>query len=151
MNISSFKILFIIFEKILIAMLDLIENSVTRQFKAIFPCMLNANNTLFGGEALKWMDEVAFITATRFAHEHMFTVNTEKIKFLKTIKPDTIIEIVGRIEKVKLIRIHVKVEIYAEEMYGSNREKVVEGTFVFVALDENQEPKQLDCLRSMNP
>ena len=122
---------------------ELIEKSITRQFKAIFPGMLNANKTLFGGEVLKWMDEVAYITATRFTHERMFTVNTEKIKFLKAVYPDTIVEIVGRVEKVKMIRVFVKVEIYAEEMYGINREKVIEGTFVFAALDENNKPKQL--------
>jgi len=34
--------------------------------------------------------------------------------------------------------------MYAEEMYGSNRKKAIEGTFIFVALDENQKPKQLN-------
>jgi len=126
---------------------ELIEKSITRQFKAIFPCMLNANETLFGGEALKWMDEIAYITATRFTHERMFTVNTEKIKFLKAVHPDTIVEIVGRIEKVKMIRVFVNVEIYAEEMYGTNREKVVEGTFIFAALDEKNKPKQVNVSR----
>ena len=126
---------------------ELIEKSITRQFKAIFPCMLNANETLFGGEVLKWMDEVAYITATRFTHERMFTINSEKIKFLKAVHPDTIVEIVGRVEKVKMIRVFVKVKIYAEEMYGTNREKVIEGTFVYAALDENNKPKQLNFNR----
>jgi len=124
----------------------LIEKSVTRQFKAIFPDTLNANETLFGGQALKWMDEVAYITATRFTHERMFTVNTEKIKFLKAVHPEMIVEIIGRVEKVKMIRVFVRVEIYAEEMYGTNREKVIEGTFVFAALNENQKPKPLNLI-----
>ncbi|MBN1118485.1 MAG: acyl-CoA thioesterase [Bacteroidales bacterium] len=123
---------------------ELIEKSTTRQFKAVFPCMLNANKTLFGGEVLKWMDEVAYITATRITHERMFTVYAEKIKFLKAVHPDTICEIIGKVEKVKMIRVFVKVEIYAEEMYRTNREKVIEGTFVFAALDENNKPKQLN-------
>ncbi len=123
---------------------NLIEKSITRQFKALFPSTINANGTLFGGQALKWMDEVAYITATRFAREQMFTVNAEKIKFLKALYPDKIVEIIGKVEKVKLLRVFIKVEIYAEEMYGLNREKVIEGTFVFVALDENQKPKKLN-------
>ena len=59
-----------------------IIQSETRQFKAIFPNTLNANETLFGGQAMKWMDEVAYITATRFTRQKMFTVNTENIYFL---------------------------------------------------------------------
>lgn len=48
-----------------------IIQSETRQFKAIFPNTLNANETLFGGQAMKWMDEVAYITATRFTRQKM--------------------------------------------------------------------------------
>jgi len=128
---------------------ELIDKSTTRQFRAIFPCTLNANETLFGGEALKWMDEVAYITATRFARERMFTVNTEKIKFLKAVNPNSIVEIIGRVEKVKWVRVYITVEMFAEEMYGTGREKVMEGTFVFVAMDEKQKPKQLDCIKSI--
>ena len=45
-----------------------IIQSETRQFKAIFPNTLNANETLFGGQAMKWMDEVAYITEIGRAH-----------------------------------------------------------------------------------
>jgi len=39
----------------------LIEKSITKQFKALFPGTLNANGTLFDGQALKWMDEVTYM------------------------------------------------------------------------------------------
>ena len=120
-----------------------IEESITRQFKAIFPNTLNANDTLFGGHAIQWMDEVAYITATRFTRKRMFTLSIEKIKFLKQIHPDTIIEIIGRIERVTDIRLFIKVEIFAEEMYDSNKEKKIEGIFEFVALDAHQKPERL--------
>ena len=41
----------------------------TRTFKAVFPGDSNHYDTLFGGVALQWMDECAFIAATRFARE----------------------------------------------------------------------------------
>ncbi|MBD1260443.1 acyl-CoA thioesterase [Maribacter polysiphoniae] len=121
-----------------------IRNSETRQFKAIFPNTLNSNNTLFGGQAMQWMDEVAYITATRFTRQRMFTVNTEKIRFLKAIEPNSIVEVVGRIEKVHPIKLRVKVEIYVEEMYGQLRKKAIEGIFVFASVDENRRPKKID-------
>jgi acyl-CoA hydrolase len=89
------------------------------------------------------MDEVAYITATRFTRKRMFTLSIEKIKFLKQIHPDTIIEIIGRIERVTDIRLFIKVEIFAEEMYDSNKEKKIEGIFEFVALDAHQKPERL--------
>lgn len=86
-----------------------IQLSETRQFKAIFPNSLNANETLFGGQAMQWMDEVAYITATRFTRQRMFTVNTENIKFLKAVNPDSIVEVVGRIEKAELVKLNLRV------------------------------------------
>jgi acyl-CoA hydrolase len=122
---------------------DRIQLSETRQFKAIFPCNLNANNTLFGGLALQWMDEVAFITATRFARRHMFTVNTENIKFMKLVGPDSIVEVVGRVEKAGAVKLRVKVEVYVEGMFDDVRELAIEGVFVFAALDEAMKPQRL--------
>lgn len=128
----------------LVMMEERIRNSETRQFKVIFPNTLNANDTLFGGQALQWMDEVAYITATRFTRQRMFTVNTEKIKFLKAVDPNTIVEVFGCIEKVHPVKLRVKVEIYAEEMYGQGREKAIEGIFVFSSVGENKKPRLID-------
>lgn len=121
-----------------------IRLSETRQFKAIFPNTLNANETLFGGIAMKWLDEVAYITATRFTRQRMVTINTENIKFIKAVNPNTIVEIIGRVEKAGAVRLRVKVELFVEEMYGQGREKAIEGIFVFASLDENKHPKRID-------
>jgi acyl-CoA hydrolase len=124
-------------------MKNLIEQTVTRQFKAIFPETLNANGTLFGGEAMRWMDEVAYITATRFTRQRMFTITTDKIRFLKAICPDSIVEVIGFVEKAEAVKLTVKVEIYREDMYSTEREKAVEAIFVFAALDENRVPRRI--------
>ena len=121
-----------------------IKLSETRQFKAIFPNTLNANDILFGGQALLWMDEVAYITATRFTRQRMVTINTENVKFLKAVSPDSLVEVVGVVLKAESVRLKVKVEIYVEEMYGNKRDMVVEGVFVFAAVDENKKPIKID-------
>ena len=58
-----------------------IKNSETRIFKAVFPNTTNHYDTLFGGTAMHMMDEVAFITATRFSRQRMVTVSSDKIDF----------------------------------------------------------------------
>lgn len=122
-----------------------IQLSETRQFKAIFPNTLNANETLFGGQAMQWMDEVAYITATRFTRQRMFTIHTEKIKFLKAVHPDSIVEVIGRVVKAEAIKLSVQVEIYVEQMYGHERYKAIDGIFVFASLDENKRPQRIVC------
>jgi len=56
-----------------------INKSKTHIFKAVFPNTTNHYDTLFGGSALKLMDEAAFITATRFSRQKVVTVSSDKV------------------------------------------------------------------------
>lgn len=117
-----------------------IKLAETRIFKAVFPNTTNHYDTLFGGTAMHMMDEVAFITATRFTRKMMVTVSSDKIDFNKPIPSGTIIELVGRVQHIGNTSLRVLVEIYVEEMYSFSREKAITGTFTFVAVDSNKHP-----------
>ena len=120
-----------------------IKQAETRVFKAIFPSNVNHYDTLFGGTAMSYMDEVAFIAATRFSRLKMVTVSSDKIDFNKPIPGGTIIEIIGSIIKVGNSSIQVKVEIFLEEMYSEKRSKAIEGTFTLVAIGEDKKPVKI--------
>lgn len=117
-----------------------IANSKTTIFKAVFPNTTNHYDTLFGGTALQLMDEVAFITATRFSRKRVVTVSTDKIDFNLPIPAGSIIELSASVIHVGNTSLKVKVEIYIEEMYSEGRTKAIEGAFAFVALDEDKNP-----------
>lgn len=117
-----------------------IQQSETRIFKAVFPNTTNHYDTLFGGTAMQMMDEVAFITATRFTRQTVVTVSSDKIDFKKPIPAGTIIELIGRITHIGTKSLKVSVEIFIEQMYSEHREKAVHGDFTFVAIDENKQP-----------
>ena len=119
---------------------DRIKNSETKQSKVIFPNTLNNNEALFGGMAMKWMDEVAFITATRFAKKKMVTASTNKIRFLKPINPGVIVEIIGKVVKVGLVKVEVLIEIYTEEMYVNKKELAITGVFTLAAVNNENKP-----------
>ena len=114
--------------------------SETRIFKAVFPNTTNHYDTLFGGHAMHLMDEVAFIAATRFARKRVVTVSSDQIDFTKPIPAGTIIELVARVIHVGRTSLKVKIEIFVEQMYERHREKAIEGTFTFVAVDEHKQP-----------
>lgn len=119
---------------------DRIKKSETRIFKAVFPNTTNHYDTLFGGAAMQLMDEVAFITATRFSRQRMVTVSSDKIDFNKPIPAGTIIELIGTVTKVGNTSIKVRVEIDIEQMYSDHRENAISGEFTFVAIDDNKQP-----------
>ncbi len=117
-----------------------IDASETRIFKAVFPNTTNHYDTLFGGTAMMMMDEVAFITATRFSRQVMVTVSSDRIDFKKPIPAGTIVELVGKVIHVGNTSMKVNVEIYIEQMYAEGRELAVNGDFTFVAIDEHKKP-----------
>ena len=120
-----------------------IERSVTRIFKAVFPHSTNHYDTLFGGTAMHLMDEVAFITATRFSRQKMVTVSSDRIDFKMPIPAGTIIELVGKVAYIGNTSLKVRVDIFIEHMYNDDRHKAVSGEFTFVAIGEDKKPVKI--------
>ncbi|MBS2212238.1 acyl-CoA thioesterase [Carboxylicivirga mesophila] len=120
-----------------------IINSETRICKAIFPNTLNANNSLFGGLIMQWMDEAAYIAATRFTKQRMFTHHVSEMKFIKAVVPNTIAEVIAKVVKADALRLTIKVTLIAEEMYADNSYTAAESVFTMVALNEQNKPQKL--------
>lgn len=93
---------------------------------------------------MQWMDETAFIAATRFSRKKVVTISSGRIDFKEAIPADTIIELVAEVVKVGHTSLEVKVEIFQEDMYEENtKKKSISGIFTFVALDENSKPTRI--------
>ena len=120
-----------------------IDQSETRMIKCVFPETTNHYNTLFGGTALNWMDEVAFITATRFSRKKMVTVSLDKTDFQKPIPAGSFADIHGIVTHVGNKSLKVQVQIFIEHMYTKKRELAVSGTFSMVAINENGKTTQV--------
>ncbi len=120
-----------------------IKSAESRVIKAIFPSITNHHNTLFGGEALAWMDETAFIAATRFCRKPLVTVSSDRIDFKKAIPAGSLAEIIANVIHVGNTSLKVEVNIFVEDMYTDQREHAIRGVFTFVAIDDNRQPTKV--------
>lgn len=120
-----------------------ILRSETHVFKVVFPNTTNHHHTMFGGKVMEMMDEVAFMTATRFARKSFVTVSCDRIDFKQPIPADTLVEIIGRIKYVGNTSVKVSVSVFVEEMYQENREKAVSGDFTLVAINADKKPVKI--------
>lgn len=116
------------------------SQSKTSIFKAVFPNTTNHYDTLFGGAAMKMMDEVAFITATRFSRKRVVTVSSDQIDFKQPIPAGTLVELIGQVTHVGNTSLKVGVDIYIEQMYSDERTHAIQGEFTFVAVNEKKKP-----------
>ena len=115
----------------------------TRTFKAVFPGETNHYDTLFGGTALQWMDEVAFIAATRFTRDKVVTVSSDRVNFKVPIPAGSLVELDAQITKVGNTSLEVSVDVYKEDMYTENRVLALHGSFVFVAIGKKEKKDEV--------
>ncbi len=124
--------------------LDQFQEKITQSkvviFKAVFPGDTNHHNTMFGGNVMSMMDEVAFLTATRFSRKPIVTVSSNKINFSTPIPSGTIIKLEGKVIRVGRTSLDVQVDLWIESMYHEGQELAITGTFSLVAINENRKP-----------
>lgn len=107
------------------------HDSVTRCVKIIPPN--SAIGVLSSGVVMQWMDEVAFITATRFSQMAVTMKSCAHINLHTTIQPNTIIELTGEIADIVNTELTVRVELYTEGMYDGVRQQAGFGSFLFTS------------------
>lgn len=122
-----------------------IIDSTTSVTKTVFPSRTNHHNTLFGGDALAWMDEVAFIAATRFCRKPLVTISSDRVDFKEAIPAGSFAELVAKVVHVGNTSLKVEVNIYLETMHKDDKHQAISGTFTFVAVDEQHKPTPVVC------
>ena len=116
---------------------------IAMQQRVVMPRYLNDNGDLFGGDAMKWMDEVAYIAARKYTDQKIVTVTVEKIRFLKPVKDGDFIEIKAEVKEVMGARLMIKVLIEKGIQNSKELVTVMDAMFVFAALDERGRPVRL--------
>jgi acyl-CoA hydrolase len=121
---------------------DLIQFE-SRQDRIVFQEFVNDQGNLFGGNAMKWMDEVAYITATRYTRQRMVTVSAERVKFLLAVPLGSIVKIRAKILSAGPVRLVISTEIWLDVNQDTDWIKAIEGKFIFAAVDEGGNPIRL--------
>lgn len=117
-----------------------LANATTRVVKIVFPNTTNHYDTLFGGTALQWMDEVASIASIRFSRQQTVTVSLDRINFTQPIPSGTFVELVAEVIEVGRTSMKIQVDVYLEKMDRDGREKAISGLFTFVAINAERKP-----------
>ncbi|MGM0658047.1 MAG: acyl-CoA thioesterase [Pseudomonadota bacterium] len=121
-----------------------IEHSRTRITKLVFPQDTNPLATLYGGTAMKWMDEVAFLAATRYARRQVVTVSMDRVDFKVPIAKGSIVELVGEVTRVGNTSVTVTVRIFREDPFTGGQELAIQGELVMVSVDDAMVPVPLE-------
>ena len=100
-----------------------------RFVEIVFPHHCNHLGTLFGGQALAWMDKAAFLVASRFAGRAVVTARSDRIDFREAVKLGEIVELVANVSGVR------RSSMLREAIPGAEQDVATSGEFVMVAVD----------------
>ncbi|TXH65824.1 MAG: acyl-CoA thioesterase [Thermomonas sp.] len=95
-----------------------------RLLHMVFPDHTNHLGTLFGGQALAWMDMAAFIVASRLSRSTVGTARAEQVVVSHPIHEGDLVEVV------------------TEDLLSGERKLCTRGRFVMIALDPQGRPAQ---------
>ncbi len=106
------------------------------------PADTNAAGDIFGGWLLAQMDIAGGITAMARAEGRVVTVAVEAMKFHLPVKVGDVLCAYADLVRVGRTSLTYRVEAWVlRRAHVEQREKVTEGLFTYVALDENGKPR----------
>ncbi|GER06298.1 acyl-CoA thioesterase [Iodidimonas muriae] len=105
---------------------------------------LNLNGHIFGGWLLSQMDIAGGITASQRAGGAVATVAVEAMKFHRPVHVGDLVSCYAEIKSVGCTSMHVNVEVCVSRRGIDEEFPVTEGTFIFVAVDQNGNPRPVD-------
>jgi acyl-CoA thioesterase YciA len=108
------------------------------------PANTNAHGDIFGGWLVSQMDLAGSIAAGREAQGRVATVAIDKMNFMVPVKVGAIVSCYSAISSVGRSSIEVNIEVWVSYTDNPEQNKVTEGVFVFVAIDQNGRTRQLN-------
>lgn len=112
----------------------------TRMVFPIFPADTNHYGTLFGGQAVAWIDQAAFVCATRWCRRKVVTVHLSEVNFRHPVREGSIVELIARLIRTGRSSMHISVEMWWEPMDHEERVLACQAECVLVAIDDDGQP-----------
>ncbi len=107
------------------------------------PAHTNSGGDIFGGWLVSQMDLAAGIMAKRVTRGRAVTIAIHTMTFLKPVHVGNLVSCYVNLVKMGNTSLTIAVEVWTEELASEKKNKVTEGTFVFVAIDANGKSREI--------
>ena len=116
-----------------------VADSLTEQVHILMYSDINGQNRLFGGQLLKWIDEVAGVTARRHCGRNVTTASIDQLSFKDGAYLNETVVLIGRVTYVGRTSMEVRIDTYREDGTGM-RYPINRAYFVMVCMGEDGKP-----------
>ena len=112
-------------------------------YKLVYPEHLNHNGFLFGGNLLKWIDEMSWIAAMMdFPGSKFVTIALDDVEFRKSVKEGSVLRFDIKQQKIGNTSVTYKADVYKKELDEGNETLIFSTHITFVNVDDagNKKP-----------
>ena len=102
----------------------------------VLPPDSNALGTMFGGQVMSHIDDIASITASRHARKQVVTASTDSVDFLHPISVGHMICMESFVTWVHKTSMEIYVSVISEDLKSGERRVCASSFLTFVAIDE---------------
>ena len=107
------------------------------------PAHTNSGGDIFGGWLVSQMDLAAGIMAKRITRGRAVTIAIHTMTFLKPVHVGNLVSCYVNLVKTGKTSLTIAVEAWTEDLASEKKNKVTEGTVVFVAIDANGKSREI--------
>ncbi|MEK9944977.1 MAG: acyl-CoA thioesterase [Alphaproteobacteria bacterium] len=104
----------------------------------------NANGDIFGGWVLSQMDLAGGAATAQVVGGRTATVAIEAMTFHKPVFIGDLVSCYTKVVKTGRTSITVQIDTFATRRFGGEEVKVTEGIFIYVAIDDEGRPRQIN-------
>jgi acyl-CoA hydrolase len=104
------------------------------------PDMANFAGNVHGGTVLKFLDQVAYACASRYAGRYVVTLSVDQVMFLQPIHVGELLNFLAAVNHTGTSSMEVGIKVVAENIRSQQKRHVNSCFFTMVAVDDERRP-----------
>ncbi|WP_248510616.1 acyl-CoA thioesterase [Sporosarcina sp. NCCP-2222] len=116
------------------------SHSRTIQTKLVLPPDTNHLQTIFGGQVLAYIDEIAAITAMKHAKSAVVTASIDSVDFVSSATVGDVLELEAVVSSTGRTSMEVFVSVHSVDLLTGERKLTTESFLTMVSMGTDNEP-----------
>lgn len=116
------------------------SQSRTIQTKLVLPPDTNHLQTIFGGQVLAYIDEIAAISAMKHSNTAVVTASIDSVDFLSSARVGDVLELEAVVSSTGRTSMEVFVTVHSTNLLTGETKLTTESFLTMVAMDEKSKP-----------
>ena len=113
------------------------------------PDMANFAGNVHGGTILKFLDQVAYACASRYAARYVVTVSVDQVMFRQPIHVGELVTFLASVNHTGTSSMEVGIKVVAENIRSQQTRHVNSCFFTMVAVDDDRNPTPVPPLQPL--